>query len=147
MHSCLKWNQPVVQMHANWGLHYYSGRNKAEIGRLFLKIWLFVDYWLWPHWKCTVNFANQNELWSIKCWTWSENGQLLFLALLLAIKLYKILKFQGIWILKWDFKTLSNPLHQLSLVCDKWMCELWESLYVSILAKCEMSQFCCLHES
>ena len=43
-------------------------------------------------------------------------------------------------------KTLSNPLYQLSLVCDN-VYRSCGKVYVSILAKCEISQFCCLHES
>ena len=26
-------------------------------------------------WKCTVNLADQNEVWLAKCWNWLENGQ------------------------------------------------------------------------
>ena len=43
-----------------------SGRNEGQ---------KLVSRFLAFYRLCTVNLADHNGLWSVKCWNWSENGQ------------------------------------------------------------------------
>ena len=67
-----------------WSRINFSDRNKNQkLVSRFLKIGLFVGYWLTSHWKYTVSLADQNGFGQpyVEIGQKMADGQLLFLAL------------------------------------------------------------------